>query len=49
MLLGGLDMGAVFAPIYNREFKGWIDRDMEELPKDINVYPDYRMVAVLQK
>ena len=48
MLLGGLDMGAVFAPIYNREFKGWIDRDMEELPKDMNVYPDYRMVAVLQ-
>lgn len=48
MLLGGLDMGGVFAPIYNREFKGWIDRDMEELPKDMNVYPDYRMVAVLQ-
>lgn len=48
MLLGGLEMGAVFAPIYHREFKGWIDRDMEELPKDMNVYPDYRMVAVLQ-
>lgn len=48
MLLGGLEMGAVFAPIYHREFKGWIDKDMEELPKDMNVYPDYRMVAVLQ-
>lgn len=48
MLLGGLDMGAVFAPFYNRKFKNWIDKSMEELPKDMNVYPDYRMVAVLQ-
>lgn len=48
MLLGGLDMGAVFAPFYNRKFKNWIDKSMEELPKDMNVYPEYRMIAVLQ-
>lgn len=48
MLLGGLEMGAVFAPFYNRRFKNWIDKSMEELPKDMNVYPEYRMIAVLQ-
>lgn len=48
MLLGGLEMGAVFAPFYNRKFKNWIDKSMEELPKDMNVYPEYRMIAVLQ-
>lgn len=48
MLLGGLDMGAVFAPFYNIKFKNWIDKSMEELPKDMNVYPEYRMIAVLQ-